>query len=441
MSNTRRIAIPLLTLALFTLAGGLRGQPADAVVRLKGHTDTVESVAVSPDGATVATACYDRAVRLFDAATGQELLALGGEKGHKAQVLCVAYSPKGDLIATGGADNTLRVWESGTAFPDKRFAIVAAVAGPFHGLSHVGEFLPATDRPARRASLAPTAPVKSLQHPNLVDCAAFDDTGDRAATGCHDGKLRIWDVRKGNETKTIAAHVVTTPQQLQNPIYAVAWTPDQKQIFTASFDKSIKLWDVASGNLVREFKAAPDPKPILPTKEEPKADEKKDAKKDEKKEPPKKDEPVDDRGPFGHRDQVFSIALSKDGKLLASASSDKTIKLWDVATGKVIREFPNPELKPVFPDEPAPSHPGWVQVVRFTPDGQFLVSAGPAPKGKSYLAVWKVADGKRVSGVERDLGPIHALAITPDGSRAVLGTAAGKGKTEPDVVIIKLSLK
>jgi hypothetical protein len=79
-----------------------------------------------------------------------------------------------------------------------------------------------------------------------------------------------------------------------------------------------------------------------------------------------------------------------------------------------------------------------VQAVRFTPDGQFLVSAGPAPKGRSYIAVWKVADGKRVFGAERDLGPIHSMAVTADGTKLVLGCAPQKGKTEPDALVIKL---
>jgi WD40 repeat protein len=453
MSYSHRIALPFLAVAVFTLSGWLDAQPApaDVVARLPGHTDTVEAVAISADGTFVATACYDRNVRLFELATGKELRTFGGEQGHKGQVLCVAFSAKGDQLATGGTDNNLRVWATGTDFPSKAFATTAAVAGPFAGLRYVGEFLPPQERVARRLSFASSTPVKSLQHPNLVACAAFDDTGERVATGCHDGNLRIWDVPKATATKTIPAHVVTPPQQIQNPIYAVAWTPDYKQVFTASFDKTIKLWDVASGNLVREFKAAPEPKPILPKKEEPKKDEpkkdektdakkddKKDAKKDEKKDPPKKDEPKDEKGPFGHRDAVYSIALTKDGKFLASASSDKTIKLWDVTTGKVVREFPNPDLKPVFPDEPAPSHPGWVQAVRFTPDGQFLVSAGPAPKVKSYLAVWNVSTGKRLHGAERDFGPIHALAVGADGTKLVLGCAAPKGKTEPDAVIMKL---
>src|SRR5205085_5756014 len=155
----------------------------------------------------------------------------------------------------------------------------------------------------------------------------------KLATGCHDGILRIHDLPKNTVLKTIEAHVVKMPQQIQNPIYAVQWTNDHKQIFTSSYDKTIKLWDATAGTLVREFKAAPDPMP--------------EPKKDDKNPPPKKEE-----GPVGHRDQVFSVALSKDGKYLASASSDKSVKLWDVATGKVVRDFQNPDLKPVFPGEP-----------------------------------------------------------------------------------------
>ena len=75
---------------------------------------------------------------------------------------------------------------------------------------------------------------------------------------------------KGAARKSINAHVQTTPQNAQHPIYAVLWTRDHKQIFTASFDRTVKLWDVATGNLVREFKAAPGPVPIEPKKVEPK---------------------------------------------------------------------------------------------------------------------------------------------------------------------------
>jgi WD40 repeat protein len=403
------------------------------------------AAAFNKDGQRMAVAGADGSVKLYTVGDGK----LIGSFAAGGPVTELAFHPTAPQLV-GTMKNAATVWtvafQSGQPVPPEFGRIIQTFPHPA-GLSSPaftadGLFFTAgEDKQLRRFRIASDVPVKRFDHPNLVDCVAFDDTGNLLATGCHDGVLRIYDLPKNTAVKTITAHVVTTPQQIQNPIYAVRWTPDHKEIFTSSYDKTIKLWDVTSGKLVREFKAAPDPKPIAePKKEEPKKEEaKKDDKKDPPKEEPKKEEPKkEETGPVGHRDQVFTMALTKDGKFLASGSSDKTVKLWDVATGKVVRDFENPDIKPVFPGEPAPSHPGWVQAVRFTPDGQFLVTAGPAPRGKSYLAVWKVADGKRVYGAERDFGPIHSIAITADGTKLVIGTAAGKGKSEPDAVIINL---
>lgn len=395
------------------------------------------AAAFTKDAQRLAVAGADGSVRLYT--TGDAKLI--GSFAAGGPVTELAFHPTAPQLV-GTLKNAASVWtvafQPGQPVPPEFGRVIQTfphpkgVASPaFSGDGHF--YTAGEDNQVRRFRIASDVAVKNLAHPNLVDCVAFDDTGNLLATGCHDGILRVWDVAKATAVKTISAHVVTTPQQVQNPIYSVAWSPDHKQLFTSSFDKTIKVWDVASGNLVREFKAAPDPKPIEIKKDEPKKDDKKDPPKVE----PKKDEPKKDDGPAGHRDQVFSIALTKDGKFLASGSSDKTVKLWDVATGKVVRDFPSPDFKPVLPGEPAPSHPGWVHSVRFTPDGQFIVSAGAAPKGKSYLAVWRAADGKRVYGAEREFGPIHTAALSPDGTKLVIGTATSRGRPEPDAVILK----
>ncbi len=389
------------------------------------------AAAFTKDGQRIAVGGADGSVKLYTVGDGK----LVGSFAAGSPVAELAFHPTAPQLV-GTSKNAATVWtvafQPGQPLPPEFGRVIQTFPHPAAFGSPVfnadGQFFTAgEDKMVRRFRIASDVAVKTLQHPGLVDCVAFDDTGNVLATGCHDGVLRIWDLPKNTPVKTINAHVVTTPQPIQNPIYAVQWTPDHKQVFTASYDKTIKLWDAASGNMVREFKAAPDPKPIVEAKKD-------EPKKDEKKDPPKKEE----TGPPGHRDQVFSIALTKDGKLLASGSSDKTVKLWDVATGKVVRDFENPDIKPLFPGEPAASHPGWVQSVRFTPDEQFLVTAGRAPKGKSYLAVWKVSDGKRVYGAEREFGEIHSIAVTADGTKLILGCAPAKGKTDPDAVIIKL---
>jgi len=109
--------------------------------------------------------------------------------------------------------------------------------------------------------------------------------------------------------------------------------------------------------------------------------------------------------------------VTKDGKFIASGSSDRRIKLWNTADGNVIREFPHPTIK----GEVGQSHPGGIYQLRFTPDEKYLISCGPAPKNKGYVAIWNVADGKLVAGMDVPFGPVFGLAVSPDGKNLLLG--------------------
>jgi WD40 repeat protein len=76
---------------------------------LKGHTGGVKSVAFSPDGKRLASASDDKAVKVWDVATGQETLTL---KGHTGQVHCVVFSADGHRLASASQDQTVRVWDA-----------------------------------------------------------------------------------------------------------------------------------------------------------------------------------------------------------------------------------------------------------------------------------------------------------------------------------------
>jgi eukaryotic-like serine/threonine-protein kinase len=79
------------------------------LLTLKGHTDGVSSVAFSPDGQRIVTASGDNTAKVWDAASGKERLTL---KGHRSWVLSVAFSPDGQRIVTGGLDRTAKIWEA-----------------------------------------------------------------------------------------------------------------------------------------------------------------------------------------------------------------------------------------------------------------------------------------------------------------------------------------
>jgi WD40 repeat protein len=246
--------------------------------------------------------------------------------------------------------------------------------------------------------------VKNFQHPNLVDVVTFNPAGTLLATGCHDGRVRLFDVAKGNVVREIQAHV-TMPQP--SAVYCLAWSRDGKQLISGSYDRSLKMWNADDGKLIREFKAYED-------------------KKFEK----------------GHRGSVVTAALAPDGKTLASGDWDHAIKIWNVADGSVLHELTNPHLKAGAGQPPPPAHPGVVYALRYTPDGKRLISAGAAPRLRSYLAIWNAADGKMLHGSEQSLGTLFSLAVSADGKYLAVGaggsSSGGEESNKNNVYVMKL---
>jgi WD40 repeat protein len=367
-----------------------------------GAEGAVNAVTVSKNGILVATGGADKAVRVYNFADGKLL----GQFTAPAAVHGLAFSPNNLTLAAACDDKSLVAWNvsytAGQPVPADFGKVVQTYA---HGAGATDVvFAPdsahlysgSLDKSVKEWKFASDAPVKNFAHPNYVDAVAFNPAGTLLATGCHDGIVRIWDVPKAAVLKQINAHIGA--MNVPAAVYCVAWSPDGKQLVSGSLDRSLKLWDATSGAMVREFK---------PYKE-----------KDFEK---------------GHRDGVFCVAFSPDGKLLVSGSSDHTIKMWNVADGSVVQECVNPSLKPPAGALPGPpqSHPGWVYGVRFTSDGKLLVSAGNAPRNQGYVAVWNAADAKMLSGQELPLGHIYSVAIAPDGKLLALG-AGPRGRQLDD---------
>jgi WD40 repeat protein len=279
--------------------------------------------------------------------------------------------------------------EFGTEFQNFAPAPISDLAfGPDRSLL----YSTGADKALKEWKIASEAPTKAFGHPNLVDAVAFSPDAKVLATGCHDGKLRLFDLAKGTPIREINAHI--GPMNVPAPIYTVSWSPDGTKLLTGSNDHSLKLWNPTTGAQLVECK------------------------------------PYDEKAfPKGHEDSVFCAAFSPDGTIIASGGSDRQIKLWNVANGQVIRELANPKLKPGPLPAPLLAHPGWVYGVRFTPDGKTLVSAGGAPMNRGFLGVWNVADGKLLSGDEMPLGTFFALALSPDGKYLALGTGGNPKAT------------
>jgi len=105
----------------------------------------------------------------------------------------------------------------------------------------------------------------------------------------------------------------------------------------------------------------------------------------------------------GHRDAVYALALSPDGKVLATGSYDQKIKLWNVEDGKEIRTLSG--------------HNGCVYGLSFRPDGKLLASASV----DRTVKLWDVASGDRRDTLSQSLKDLNAVTFSPDGKRLLAG--------------------
>ena len=407
----------------------LRQIPADA--------GPVYALTVVPANTHVLTGGADKTVKLWNLTTGAKERDFAGATGP---IRSVAISKNSALLAAGGADSTVRVYQFADAkelgsvkvagevralgFTPNNLALVASSAGktldawevPFApGQPLAKEFLKPVqswttpdvlgdfalssdnasiysggqDKALHVWKLASPAPTRNFNYGVPVDAVAFQPNGTLLAAAGHDGKVRFFDLVKNAQTKEINAHIsVIQKNNVPQPVYSLEFSPDGKQILSSSYDNSIKLWDVASGNLVKEFK---------PHKE----------KEFEK----------------GHQEPVYTAVFSPDGKFIASGSSglERTIKIWNI-DGSVARDLANPSYKTAANFPPA-SHPGAVTNLRFTKDGKYLISVGDAPGNKGFLAVWDWQAGKMVASETLQLGVFYGLALSPD--QKTLAVTAG----------------
>ncbi len=278
---------------------------------LRGHTWEVWDVAFSPDGKWLASASYDRTVKLWDVQTGQEVRTF---RGHASMVWSVAYSPDGKWIASASLDGTVRLWDAATGWPLRTYK------------GHTGG----------------------------VGGVVFSRDSRRLASSSMDGTVKVWDATADPEATGYRVHT--------GVVRKLVYSPDGAQLASASHDGTVQVWDATTGQQIHTLK-----------------------------------------GPVG---LAVSVAFSPDGVRLASGHSDGTARVWDAATGREERRL-----------QMAPG--SWV-FVSFSPDGHRLAAGGwKDPKVK----VWDVATGRLMFDVEAH--PQHgcvALAFSPDGNRLVTTT-------------------
>ena len=292
-----------------------------------GDDRRVNAIAISPDGKIIASGGDDKTIKLWDLTTGKILRTL---KGHRDSIRAIAFSPDGQLLVSGGNDCTLKIWQ--VAKRQKpltlkgHYGFVNSVA-----ISPDGQILAST-------SEGETAELKLWLLPDgdeikysgtvyCVSCVAFSPLGELIAIGrdfggiklCQmptyethcilnrsgtvtslafspDGQtlasgntgktIKIWQPSTGEELRILKTHSprINSPKGDSGKVNSVAFSPDGQILASGSNDKTIKIWELSTGEVICTLTE--------------------------------------------HSAPIQSVAFSPDGQTLISGSWDKTIKIW-----------------------------------------------------------------------------------------------------------------
>jgi WD40 repeat protein/serine/threonine protein kinase len=199
--------------------------------------------------------------------------------------------------------------------------------------------------------------LKTLRgHLGRVASVEFSPDSKRVATGSQDRTVIVWDVATGSELLTLTGHL--------HEVDGVAFSSDGRRMLTASRDRTARVWDAQSGKQLLTLE--------------------------------------------GHTGRIQDAAFSPDDQRVLTASWDGTARIWDVATGKALVKLEG--------------HPDPLHDAAFSPDGLRVVTGGDDKVGR----VWDALIGKELFPLIGHGGGIQCVAFSPDGRRIVTGSG------EPD---------
>jgi len=245
------------------------------------------------DGNLLATGSYDGYARIWSTTGGLEK-TLGQ---HKGPIFALKWNKTGNYILSAGVDRTTIIWDSSTGNCKQQFAFHSAPALDVDWKSEESFASCSTDKQIHVCQLGLNQPVKSFQgHTNEVNAIKWDPQGKFLASCSDDMTLKIWSMDQDNSVHDLSAH--------QKEIYTIKWSPTgpgtnnpnmNLVLASASFDSTVRLWDVERGTSIHSLTR--------------------------------------------HKEPVYSVAFSPDGKFLASGSFDKCVHIWSTQSGQLVHSY------------------------------------------------------------------------------------------------------
>ncbi len=319
------------------------------LLTLRGHNTSVRSVVWSPDGQRIASSSSDSTVKVWDATSGKEQLTLTGHTGR----VVVAWSPDGKFIATGSGDKAVRLWDATTGEE------LSVLRGHTGGVSSIA-WSPDGSRIASGSDGDKTIKVWDAAtgrelltlrgHISQLRSISWSPDGKHLATGTDNGWVKIWEVRTGQDILSWRAQNID--------LWAVAWSPDGIRLTTGGYaSPRVKIWEADTGKMILSIQHdagveavvwSPDGKQIAS------------ATRSQRIRIWDANTGQEVLALRGHTGWVTSVAWSHDGKRLASGGTDHTVKVWDACADQRTLTLDHTEAKRVT----------------WSPKGNLLVSAG-----------------------------------------------------------------